>query len=260
LAAAAAPAASVARRRRSQQQQQQEEEGERRSGRWQRQRPSRPRRVEKSEEGKVFFSFLLERENECPSSHFLLLPRPLCPSLSSRKIAAMRLVAPLFAVALLAGSVSAGPNAICQWKPACVLLAFVGCFAENRLMAQPSISTSTPPPTRLKTSKTEGKKTPPHSDLNLGGTTIEQTTTASAEECCNKCASLADYKCAGYETRERESAGLFFSSVVVVVVEVASKGEKNSDAHSDLRPKLSRFRSFAFRIRRLGENVLHSLP
>ena len=109
----------------------------------------------------------------------------------------MRLVAPLFAVALLAGSVSAGPNAICQWKPACVLLAFVGCFAENRLMAQPSISTSTPPPTRLKTSKTEGKKTPPHSDLNLGGTTIEQTTTASAEECCNKCASMADYKCAG---------------------------------------------------------------
>jgi hypothetical protein len=173
----------------------------------------------------------------------------------------MRLVAPLFAVALLAGSVSAGPNAICQWKPACVLLAFVGCFAENRLMAQPSISTSTPPPNRLKTSKTEGKKTPPHSDLNLGGTTIEQTTTASAEECCNKCASLADYKCAGYETRERESAGLFFSSVVVVVVvEVASKGEKNSDAHSDLRPKLSRFRSFVFRIRRLGENVLHSLP
>jgi hypothetical protein len=63
------------------------------------------------------------------------------------------------------------------------------------MLNRPSISLSQPRPRRNANGKT--KKNFSHSDLNLGGTTIEQTTTASAEECCNKCASMADYKCAG---------------------------------------------------------------
>ena len=68
-------------------------------------------------------------------------------------------------------------------------------------------------------SKKKWKNHHHHSDLNLGGTTIEQTNTASAEECCNKCASMPDYKCAGYDERERESwlLGLFPSLFVEVV-------------------------------------------
>ena len=70
-----------------------------------------------------------------------------------------------------------------------------------------------------------------HSDLNLGGTTIEQTTTASAEECCNKCASTPDYKCAGYEARERErereSWPFFFPVVEVACPLGCVEREKN---------------------------------
>jgi len=155
-----------------------------------------PSREEEGKSGEEFFaSLFLFLVASSVSACLSLFSLPL-------QLPVMRLAASLLALALalLAKSVSAGPNAICQWKPACVWWSWWSrnCLAKKRAgNAQSAIdlSLSQPRPRRNANGKT--KKNFSHSDLNLGGTTIEQTTTASAEECCNKCASMADYKCAG---------------------------------------------------------------
>ena len=116
-----------------------------------------PSREEEGKSGEEFFaSLFLFLVASSVSACLSLFSLPL-------QLPVMRLAASLLALALalLAKSVSAGPNAICQWKPACVWWSWWSrnCLAKKRAgNAQSAIDLSLSTSTSTKRKRKNKKK------------------------------------------------------------------------------------------------------